>query len=158
MRGIGCLSVHRCVGAGPALGQSVTFDPAAPGGAVLSELYLGNGDPVHGVSCPSQSQCTSISYGGKALTFDPRPTPAKLSIRAGAKVALVVVSVKAKAGARVTAQLVRAGKVTKRAKLKVAADHSFTWKLGALKKGSYTARFQIAGKTVKTIKVTVTAA
>jgi hypothetical protein len=40
----------------------------------------------------------------------------------------------------------------------VAADHSFTWKLGGLRKGSYTARFQIAGKTVKKIKVTVTAA
>lgn len=114
------------------------------------------------VSCPSTTFCMAIDNNGDVLTLGGSPgaplasaaTGAHLSVKAGTPVSVVGVDAKAKPGTKVNAKL--SGTESRSATLKVSATHSFTWSLGKLKAGSYTAKFTIAGKVVKTTTIKVT--
>lgn len=80
-----------------------------------------------------------------------------LSLKSTASATVVGLALDAKKGTKVTAKLIRSGKVRKKSTLKAAADHSFKWKIGKLTAGTYTARFSIAGKVIKTTTIKVKA-
>ena len=83
-------------------------------------------------------------------------TGSHLSATAGTAVKIVGVDVKAKIGTKVNAKL--SGKTSKSTTLKVSSAHTFSWSLGKLRAGSYTVKFTIGGKVIKTATITVKAA
>jgi hypothetical protein len=160
---IDCPSDSQCTVAGTH--SAITFDPKVPGTPKPLELNTGPvSDWINGLTylaCPTTAQCTAADAGGKEVTFDPVPppppkaTPKTLSLTSKKVAAIVGVLPSAKPGDKVTARLSQGAKVRKRATLKVADDTSVTWRLGRLRPGTYVARFVVAGKTVKTTKITV---
>jgi hypothetical protein len=144
---------------------AITFDPKVPGTPKPLDLDTGPASEwivaMIFVACPTTEQCTGADAGGKEVTFDPVPppppkaTPKALSLTSKKVATIVGVVPSAKPGDKVTARLTQGAKVRKRATLKVADDTSVTWRLGRLRPGVYLARFVVAGKTVKTTKITV---
>jgi hypothetical protein len=156
--GLACTSTHLCV-ASSGVGIVLAFDPTARVTPDARELYPGAiTHPTRELSCPTTDQCTTVSYDGYEITYDPTPivaTPTKLTVKRSAAIVAVVVLPNAKVGAKVTARLTKGGRKIKSRRLTVGTDHSFSWKVGKLKKGSYVAKFTLGKQTVKTIRIKV---
>jgi hypothetical protein len=160
---LACPSATQCTGGGP--GVEVTFNPASPDkptSATVDPVPASGGlaRVLKSIACPSTGQCTAVDDFGNEVTFNPIPPPkatgTRLSLSRHTAVTIVGIDTKAKAGAKVLAKLTVSGKVSKKATLTVTASHSFIWKLGKLKRGTYHATFRLAGKVVKTTRIKVT--
>jgi hypothetical protein len=156
--GLACTSTRLCV-ASAGIGIVLAFDPTARVTPDARELYPGAiAHATRELSCPTTDQCTSVSYDGLEITYDPTPivaTPAKLTVKRTAAVVAVVVLPNAKVGAKVAATLTKGRKKVKAKRLTVGTDHTFSWKVGKLGKGSYVAKFTLGKQTVKTIRIKV---
>ena len=56
----------------------MTFDPASP--VTPTAVQIDGGRTLHGVACPSISQCTAVDNNGGEVTFNPT-SPGALSQR-----------------------------------------------------------------------------
>jgi hypothetical protein len=159
---VSCPAENQCTATGPR--NFVTFGPTAPGAPEAQPSVATPDDHAQSLmqlDCPTMHQCTGLDFVGNEVTFDPAPpvpppaTAKTLAIKAGASPTLVGVLPDAKPGTKVLARLTKGGRSAKKSTVKVRADHSFRWKPGKLKAGTYKARFLVAGKVVKstTIKV-----
>jgi hypothetical protein len=153
--GIVCPTVSQCTIAGSH--DEVTFNPTAPT-PLAAVAILPLGTTAEEFACASATQCTEITTAGAELTFNPigkspSATGSHLSLKSGSSVKIIGIDSHAKVGAKVSAKLT--GEADKSTTLKVSSGHSFSWSLGKLKAGSYTAKFKIAGKLIKTTTIKV---
>jgi hypothetical protein len=156
-----CPSLSRCVGISDS--QLVVFDPHQPGGARFTAI----GSPGQ-IACLTPDRCFIASSNRnnpilKLTAFDPDspdtalPTPARLTMTAGAPLRVTGTLRGVKSGARVKAELIKGKKVVKKVALRAGTDGTVVWKVGALRTGLYRIRLT-AGRVVRTTTVTVSAA
>jgi hypothetical protein len=154
-RGVACPSVTQCTIVGNNL--EVTFNPTAP--TVLTAVAI---QPLGAIAqefaCASSTQCTEVTTVGTAFTFNPiatapTPTGSHLSLKAGKTAKVVGLDANAAPGTKVKATL--SGSTHKSATLKVGSNHTYSWSLGKLKTGSYTAKFAVKGHVIKTVNIKV---
>jgi hypothetical protein len=153
--GVACPSLSQCTIVGG--DDEATFDPAAPA-ALTAVAVLPQGTIANVFACASSTECTEVTSVGEELTFNPigssvSATGSHLSVKSGSSAKIIGVDTHAKVGAKVSAKLT--GTERKSTTLRVSSGHSFSWSLGKLKLGSYTAKFSISGKVIKTVAIKV---
>jgi hypothetical protein len=108
---------------------------------------------------------SATANGTATITFTSDPvfvvaslTARRLSLKDHSSVTIIGYDARAKAGAKVSVELMRSHRLIKRATVRIGPKHRFMWTSMRLTTATYTVRFMIAGRLFKTTTVKIAAA
>jgi hypothetical protein len=145
-------------GTSPKASVPITMTVSDPGIRPGDTIYALTSRSLVAVGYSSQVGIATITFSTDPLFVVAAVTGSRVSLKDDTAVMIVGYDKKLKAGTKLTVELIKSGKVSKKASVKVSSLHGFTWKSPKLKTGNYTVKFLTAGKVVKTATIKVAAA
>jgi hypothetical protein len=134
--------------------------------ATITSPSFSVGETIYQLRSSRLTQVGVVTKSGTAtITFNQDPafliaslTAARVTLADHQPAKIVAYDAKAKPGSKVTAELISAGRVIRKATIKVATTHQLRWNTPALSTGTYKVELLIAKKLYKTTTFTVKAA
>jgi hypothetical protein len=121
-------------------------------------IYVTTPTGLSPIGAASLNGAAAISVTGNTTVLLASLTARRFSVSEHTPVTLVGFDAATNAQTELTAELIVANSRRRSATVTVDSAHRFTWSLGKLATGTYTARFTLAGTVVKTTTIVVTAA
>jgi hypothetical protein len=142
-------------GTSPTASAPITMTITDPSITAGETIYALTSSGLTAVGVATQNGTATITFTNDPVFVVASLTAAHLSLKDHRGTTIVGYDAKAKAGTKVTVELIRSHKVVKKTIVKVAATHQFIWSTGKLASGTDTVRFLVGRKLVKTTTITI---
>jgi S-adenosylmethionine hydrolase len=129
-------------------------DPAITAGETV---YLLTANGLVAAGSATANGTVTITFTSDPVFVVASLTARRLSLKDHKSVTIIGYDGRARAGAKVSIELIRSHRVIKRASVKIGPKHRYMWTSARLTTGTYTVRFTISGRLFKTTTVTIAA-